>query len=77
MGKGGIPHDVSIDDARIADLVQRCRRVRGEHLFQYVNGDGRTHAVQSTDVNDYLRDLARADVTAKDFRTWMATLMRV
>ena len=75
VGKGGIPHDVSIDDARIADLVQRCRRLRGEHLFQYVNGDGRAHAVLSTDVNEYLRDLARADVTAKDFRTWMATLM--
>jgi DNA topoisomerase-1 len=75
VGKGGIPHDVSIEDPRIAELVQRCRRLRGEHLFQYVNGDGQPHAVQSTDVNDYLRDIARADVTAKDFRTWMATLL--
>ena len=75
VGKGGIAHDVSIDDARIAELVQRCRGLRGEHLFQYVNGGGQPHAVQSTDVNDYLRDIARADITAKDFRTWMATLM--
>jgi DNA topoisomerase-1 len=75
VGKGGIPHDVTLEDDRIVELVQRCRQLRGEHLFQYVNGGGQAHAVQSSDVNDYLRDIARADVTAKDFRTWMATLM--
>jgi DNA topoisomerase-1 len=75
VGKGGIAHDVAVEDAHVADLVRRCRSLDGEHLFQYLNGDGRAHAVQSADVNDYLRDAARADVTAKDFRTWMATLM--
>jgi DNA topoisomerase-1 len=75
LGKGGVPHDVRVDDERIAALVQRCRRMRGEHLFQYLDGDGRAHAVQSSDVNVYLRNIARVDVTAKDFRTWMATLM--
>src|SRR5262249_38274939 len=66
---------VRVDDERIAELVQRCRRLDGEHLFQYVDADGHAHAVQSSEVNDYLRNVARADVTAKDFRTWMATLM--
>jgi DNA topoisomerase IB len=30
--------------------------------------------VYSHDVNDYLRDAAAAEVTAKDFRTWVATV---
>jgi DNA topoisomerase-1 len=75
VGKSGVPHDVVVDDARIADLVTDCRRLHGEHLFQYLNGDGQAHQVLSSDVNDYLRDVADADVTAKDFRTWMATVM--
>jgi DNA topoisomerase-1 len=75
VGKSGVPHDVTVDDARIARLVTECRRLDGEHLFQYLNGDGRAHQLLSTEVNDYLRDAAGADVTAKDFRTWMATLM--
>jgi DNA topoisomerase-1 len=75
VGKGAVPHHVSLCDRRIAELIQRCRSLHGEHLFQYVNGDGLAHAVQSVDVNEYLRTAAGADVTAKDFRTWMATLM--
>ena len=30
--------------------------------------------VHSHDVNDYLRETAGADITAKDFRTWVATV---
>jgi DNA topoisomerase-1 len=30
--------------------------------------------VHSHDVNDYLRAAANADITAKDFRTWVATV---
>ncbi len=41
IGKGGIPHDVTVDDAHIAELVQRCRGLDGDHLFQYLNGDRR------------------------------------
>ena len=43
-------------------------------LFQYLNGDGEPHPVRSSDVNDYLRQAAGADATAKDFRTWNASL---
>jgi DNA topoisomerase-1 len=75
VGKSGVEHDVVVDDPDVADLVQRCRRLDGDHLFQYLNGDGHAHAVQSSHVNEYLRDAAGADVTAKDFRTWMATVM--
>jgi DNA topoisomerase-1 len=75
VGKSGVEHDVVVDDPNVAELVRRCRRLHGDHLFQYLNGDRNAHAVQSGHVNEYLRDVAGADVTAKDFRTWMATVM--
>ena len=33
------------------------------------------HQVTSTDVNAYLRDIAKRDITAKDFRTWAGTVL--
>ncbi len=33
------------------------------------------HDIKSDDVNDYLREITGADITAKDFRTWAGTLL--
>ena len=43
--------------------------------FQYVDADGARHAVDSADVNDYLREITNQDFTAKDFRTWAGTVL--
>jgi DNA topoisomerase-1 len=69
-GKSGIEHDVSIDDPRVARVVRRCQAMPGQDLFQYEDETGVARAVGSADVNDYLRDAAGAEFTAKDFRTW-------
>jgi DNA topoisomerase-1 len=42
-------------------------------LFQYVDGD-EVHPITSTDVNDYLREVTGGPFTAKDYRTWAATM---
>jgi DNA topoisomerase I len=73
-GKGGADHDVRIDDARLARLVRRCQELPGQALFQYVDEDGSRHAIDSGQVNDYLRERMGGEFTAKDFRTWHATL---
>jgi DNA topoisomerase I len=73
-GKGGVQHDIVIDDKRIAQIVRKCQELPGQHLFQYIGDDGRRCPVDSGQVNDYLRDTMGADFTAKDFRTWGATL---
>jgi DNA topoisomerase-1 len=44
-------------------------------LFQYVDEDGVRHPIRSNDVNAYLRETADTDVSAKDYRTWVATLL--
>src|ERR1700691_4039839 len=73
-GKGGVQHEVHIDDRRIAQIVRRCQEIPGQHLFQYVSDDGQRCPIDSGQVNDYLREAMGDDFTAKDFRTWGATL---
>jgi len=73
-GKGGIQHEIRIVDKRIVRIVQDCQELPGQHLFQYVANDGSRCAVGSAQVNDYLREAMGDDFTAKDFRTWGATL---
>jgi DNA topoisomerase IB len=73
-GKGGAAHEVLVDDARLAQLVRRCQELPGQALFQYVDDQGGRHAIDSGQVNDYLRERMNGEFTAKDFRTWHATL---
>src|SRR5262245_12115230 len=73
-GKGGAEHDVLVEDARLAKLVRRCQELPGQALFQYVDDDGGHRPIDSTQVNDYLRERMGGEFTAKDFRTWHATL---
>ncbi len=73
-GKGGTEHDVLVEDPRLAKLVRKCQELPGQKLFQYLDDDGKRHAIDSNMVNDYLRERMGGDFTAKDFRTWHATL---
>jgi DNA topoisomerase-1 len=73
-GKGGVQHEIHIDDKRIVKIVRRCQEIPGQHLFQFINDDGQRCPIDSGQVNDYLREAMGNDFTAKDFRTWGATL---
>ena len=74
-GKSGKDHVISVRDRRLAAIVGDCRALPGRALFQYVDPRGRRRAVDSDDVNDYLRRVTGRDFTAKDFRTWAATVL--
>jgi len=72
-GKSGIDHEISVVDRVAAPLVQQCRAVRGEFVFQYQAEDG-FRPITSTDVNAYLSEISDGLMTAKDFRTWRGTV---
>jgi DNA topoisomerase-1 len=75
-GKGGRTEEASLVDRRLARVVRRCRELPGQLLFQYVDEDGEERGISSEDVNEYLREAAGSDdVSAKDFRTWFATVI--
>ena len=74
-GKSGVEHTIAVADPRLARIIQRCRDLPGQELFQYLDASRRRHLVSSDDVNDYLREISGRDVSAKDFRTWGGTML--
>ena len=73
--KSGVMQAIDLDDARLARSVQRCQDLPGQTLFQYLDEQGARRSIGSSDVNDYLRAIAGAEFTAKDFRTWAGTVL--
>jgi DNA topoisomerase I len=73
-GKSGKVHTVTLDDRRLVRSIRRCQELPGQLLLQYVDETGAPSAVTSCEVNDYLRAATGIDVTAKHFRTWIATV---
>ena len=73
--KGGIPREQLVDDERLVRLLRQLARLKGTHVFQYVDEDGMIHCADAVTVNDYLRERTGRSVTAKDFRTWKASAL--
>lgn len=74
-GKSGKEHTIDVHDRRLAQIVRKCSELPGHELFQYLGEDGQRHAVESADVNAYLKEIAGDEFTAKDFRTWAGTVL--
>lgn len=74
-GKSGVRHAIKLDDPRLARIIRRSRDLPGQELFQYIDDEGRQRAVDSADVNEWLREITGEDYTAKDFRTWAGTVL--
>jgi DNA topoisomerase-1 len=58
----------------VARIVRDCRDIPGLELFLWIDERGERRRIDSNDVNDYLREASGGAFTAKDFRTWFATL---
>ena len=74
-GKSGIVHEIDVQDRRLARIVKECQDLPGQELFQYLDDEGQVRDVGSDDVNEYLKEVAGDDFTAKDFRTWAGTVL--
>ena len=74
--KGGQRRRQWIDDTMAAETVRTLKRRRGGgvELLAYKR-DGRWVDVKSADINAYVKQATAGDFTAKDFRTWNATLL--
>jgi DNA topoisomerase-1 len=73
-GKSGQWHEKSVQDRRVARILRQILDLPGQELFRYLDANGELRAVASEDVNSYLREATGADFTAKDIRTWHATV---
>jgi DNA topoisomerase IB len=76
-GKSGKHREQAVADETVCAVVRSLKRRRSgevEDLLAYRSGT-RWHNVSAADINDYLRDISGGDYTAKDFRTWHATVL--
>jgi len=73
--KSGILQQIELDDPKLAASVKKLQELPGQTLFQYVDATGAPQKIDSADVNEYLREIAGSDFTAKDFRTWFGTVL--
>jgi DNA topoisomerase-1 len=74
VGKSGVERRVSVRDRRLARIVQGLQELPGQRLFKYRNAEGELVPIESADVNAYIRETMGDDFSAKDFRTWAATV---
>jgi DNA topoisomerase I len=75
VAKGGKRRVQSIVDPEVYELVAALKRRRsGPELLAYKNGRGWVD-VRSDDINDYLKEVTGQGFSAKDFRTWNATVI--
>jgi DNA topoisomerase I len=73
--KGGQHRLQALVDPELRPVIERLKRRRGgRELLAYRNGRSWVD-VRSEDINAYLKDAAGEDFSAKDFRTWNATLL--
>lgn len=88
VGKSAETHHIELQDERLIDIVQACSELPGYQIFKYLDEDGDKQVVDSSDINTYLREHLCADssssdsddsidkrYSAKDFRTWMASVL--
>jgi DNA topoisomerase-1 len=71
--KGGKKRTQVLADSEVCAVVEALSRRKGE-LLRYESDKGWVD-VRSSDINDYLREVFGMEVTAKDFRTWHATVL--
>ena len=77
--KSGKERDLELTDPHLAKIVRQMQDLDGQDLFSFVDdgGDGPrvVRDVTSSHVNAYLRETMGKDFTAKNFRTWHASVM--
>jgi DNA topoisomerase IB len=77
-GKSGQHRQCSVVDADVRNVLVTLRRRRGSadtELLAYRDESGHWVDVRSEDINDYLHDVLGDEFSAKDFRTWVGTVL--
>lgn len=75
IGKRGKEHNITIKNKKLAKLVNQCEEIPGWELFQYFDENGEKQKIDSGMVNAYIQNISGAIFSAKDFRTWAASLI--
>ncbi len=76
VGKHHIKHRKILVDKELASVMKELKNLKGNRkLFRYVGEDGKIYPVKPGHINNYLKEITSSEFSAKDFRTWGATLL--
>ncbi|WP_044403713.1 DNA topoisomerase IB [Lacinutrix sp. Hel_I_90] len=75
IGKKGKKYSIGVRNKSLRHLVNKCQELPGWELFQFYDEKGNKRSIDSTMVNDYLYAICNEHFTAKDFRTWAASVV--
>lgn len=77
VGKSAKSHHIELQDERLIAIIQACSELPGYQIFKYLDENGTKQVVDSGTINAYLRKHCGNcdDFSAKDFRTWMASVL--
>lgn len=76
VGKSGVEHCIEIDDTAAMEALDRLRKRRHASKRLLAYQDAKKWAdLDASIVNAYLAELLGGEMTAKDFRTWHATVL--
>jgi len=76
VAKSGKQRLQSVVDPDVYEVVDALKRRRGGHPELLAYRDGRRWVdVRSNDINDYVKQATGGSFTAKDFRTWNASVL--
>ncbi|MBC7798726.1 MAG: DNA topoisomerase IB [Pyrinomonadaceae bacterium] len=75
VGKHHIRHRRIIVDDELAAIMTDLKSVGGSKLFNHITDDKKICPITPRDVNEYLKQITAPEFSAKDFRTWGATLL--
>ncbi len=73
-GKGGVDIEREIESARVRDILEDFYERPGRALFSYNDDRGR-RTISPAQINNYINDISKIDMTAKEFRTWRSSAL--
>lgn len=74
-GKFGLRHKTKVTTPLLTRLMKELQDLPGQHLFRYEDEEGQWHDIGTHDVNSWLKETGGGDFTAKQFRTWKASII--
>lgn len=74
-GKSGLQHEAGIEHPHLLKLIGELHDLPGQHLFRYEDDEGACHDIGTTDVNAWIKETSGGGFSAKQFRTWKATVL--
>ena len=76
IAKSGKPMKIKITHPVLRKQLKQCSELPGHELFRYQEGS-KYLPLTSADINEYLREVSKINISSKDFRTWGGTVLTV